>query len=497
MPKPIIGIDLGTTNCAVTKYEKGRTTVLPIKGKMTTPSVLYFDGDGVKIGHEAKARMVLSPEKCLASTKRDMGTDAEYDVPGVSKSITPVTAASLILKYLKQETEDYLNDVCNDVVITVPAYFGFAAREATRQAAIGAGWNPIALIDEPTAAAMIYGQTRSKNSLFAVIDLGGGTFDVSILEYSNNGGKAHYKVLNVGGNDRLGGDDFDNAIVEYMKEQGISGKDGFLKAEAEKAKIELSTNDVAEISVNGEDITLTRDQYRELIQPYLQEICNTIQKTVKEAGKTFDDIDRFILVGGSCKHPVVKEALKKFIGRDPFASNNLDTAVSEGAALYHHMHEQVDFENKGTVEIPSPKTLGTDLYVDGEQVNVVLIKKGERIPRKVAQLAYFAGSTLHTKVLQGDARLVEDCDTLYEMEVDMLHAGVPHAIITIFEMDESGLLTFITHELSPSVDISPLAEAAEYADQQGIIGYEIWDKFSSTLSSSNILTKTHQLTVKE
>lgn len=495
MPKPIIGIDLGTTNCAVTKYEKGRTTVLPIKGKMTTPSVLYFYGDGVKIGHEAKARMVLSPEKCLASTKRDMGTEATYNVPGTSKPVTPVTAASLILKYLKQETEDYLNEVCNDVVITVPAYFGFAAREATRQAAIGAGWNPIALIDEPTAAAMIYGQTRSKNSLFTVIDLGGGTFDVSILQYTHTNGKANFKVLNVDGNDRLGGDDFDNAIVEYMKDQGFSGKDSVLKVEAEKAKIDLSTNDVTEISLGGDETTLTREQYRELIHPYLDEICETIKRAVAGAGKSFDDIDRFILVGGSCKHPVVKETVANFVGRAPFASNNLDTAVSEGAALYHHIHEQVEVSSGITIDIPSPKTLGTD-YLDsnGDVANVVLIKKGEEIPRKAAQLAFFAGGTLHTSVLEGDAHLAQDCERLYEMVVDMQHAGTPHAIVTIFEMDESGLLRFITHELSPSVDISPLADAA---DAEGIFEYTVWEKFQPTVSRDNILTKDHKLSVKE
>lgn len=491
MSEPIIGIDLGTTNCAVTKFERGHTTVLPIKGKLTTPSVLYFDGDTVKVGHEAKARMVLTPEKCLASTKRDMGTDVTYDVAGISKPLTPTIAAGLILKYLKEEAETYLNEVCNDVVITVPAYFGFAAREATRQAAIAAGWNPIALIEEPTAAAIVYGQTRAKDSLFTVIDLGGGTFDVTVLQYTRSDNKSTFKVLNFDGNERLGGDDFDNAIVEYMKEQGASGfkSDSVLKVEAEKAKIDLSTSDVAEISCDYIDTTITRDKYKELIQPYLDEICTKIKSTVEGAGKTLEDIDRFILVGGSCKHPVVKDAVEKFVGRTPYASNNLDTAVSEGAALYHHMRGQIGTTAASEVERISPKTLGTDLQMNGEIINVVLIKKGESIPRKIAQLAYFGGETLHTKVLEGDGRLVEDCKILCEMKVNSKHVGVSHAIITIFEMDDSGLLKFITHELSPSVDISPLVNAV---DEEGVFDYDVWSSFSSHLSSDNIQTKEHE-----
>ena len=332
-----LGIDFGTTNCSVSKYELGKTSVLPIKGKMTTPSVLYIEGSSVEVGHDAKMYIAVHPDKCLASTKRDMGTTTVYNIGG--KEITPVLAASLILKYLKEETEAYLNDVCNDVVITVPASFGSEERNATKQAAINAGWNPIALLDEPTAAAINYVQNRNKSSLFTVVDLGGGAFGVTVLQYLNENGKAKFKPLKVGGNHRLGGDDFDKAIVRYMIDEGASGykSELELKEEAEKAKIALSTIDVAGISCEYVDTTLTRDKYKELIASYLDEICDTIKKTVSGAGKSFDDIDRFILVGGSCKHPVVKEAVKDCVGRTPYAVDNLNTAVSEGAALYHYL----------------------------------------------------------------------------------------------------------------------------------------------------------------
>lgn len=260
------------------------------------------------------------------------------------KEITPVLAASLILKYLKEETEAFLNDVCNDVVITVPTGFGFEERNATKQAAINAGWNPISLLDDSTAAAIIYGQNRNKSSLFTVVDLGGGILDVTVLQYLNENGKAKFKPLNVGGNNRLGGDDFDNAIVRYMIDKGASGytSELELKEEAEKAKIVLSTSDVARISCEYVVTTLTRDKYKDLISSYLDEICETIKNTVSGAGKSLDEIDRFILVGGSCKHPVVKDAIKSCVGRTPYAADNLDTAVSEGAALFHHFHNQIE-----------------------------------------------------------------------------------------------------------------------------------------------------------
>lgn len=497
MANPIIGIDLGTTNCAVTKYERGKTTVLPIKGKLTTPSVLYIEGSTVKVGHDAKKYIAVHPEKCLASTKRDMGTTTVYNIGG--KEITPVLAASLILKYLKEETEAYLNDVCNDVVITVPAYFGFEERNATKQAAINAGWNPIALLDEPTAAAIIYGQNRNKSSLFTVVDLGGGTFDVTVLQYLNENGKAKFKPLKVGGNHRLGGDDFDNAIVRYMIDEGASGykSELELKEEAEKAKIALSTSDVAGISCEYVDTTLTRDKYKELISSYLDEICDTIKTTVSGAGKSLDDIDRFILVGGSCKHPVVKEAVKECVGRTPYAADNLDTAVSEGAALYHHFHNQIDIDGNGgdrIVDTICPKSLGTDLVNNGDVINVVMVPEGATIPCKACQLAYFGGSTLHTKVLEGDARLVSDCKELYEMLVEMKTPGESHPIVTIFDIDDSGCLTFYTYEISPGCDIDMLRDAVDTNTLK--FDYEVWERFLNTHSKSEYHEQTHTMKVK-
>ena len=282
----IIGIDLGTTNSAVSLYENGRTKVIPIKGYETTPSVIMFeDNGGVTVGHEAKRRIPLSPEKILKSTKRDMGTDVTYHMSG--KEITPVMAASLILKYLKKGAEEYLNDTLTDVVITVPAYFGFRERNATREAAINAGWNPIALLDEPTAAAIMYGQNRNQSSLLTVVDLGGGTFDVTVLEYTCKDGKAKYNPLIPDGNHKLGGDDFDNAIVKYMIEQGATGyrSELELKEIAEKVKIELSVSDTAAISCQYINTTIDRSTYERIIHTYITEITDKKVSTVKKNNK--------------------------------------------------------------------------------------------------------------------------------------------------------------------------------------------------------------------
>lgn len=491
MANPIIGIDLGTTNCAVAKYERGKTTVLPIKGKLTTPSVLYIEGSTVKVGHDAKKYIAVHPEKCLASTKRDMGTSTVYNIGG--KEITPVLAASLLLKFLKEETEAYLNEVCNDVVITVPAYFGFEERNATRQAAINAGWNPIALLDEPTSAAIIYGQNKTKSSLITVIDLGGGTFDVTVLQYLYENEKQKFKPLKVGGNHRLGGDDFDNAIVRYMIEEGASGykSELELKEEAEKAKIALSTCDVASISCEYVDTTITRDQFRDMISSYLDEICETIKNTIAGAGKTLGEIDRYILVGGSCKHPVVKDAIQNCVGKTPYSADNLDTAVAEGSALYHHFHNQIIDEHVVNL---CPKYLGTDLRnEEDELINVVLVAESETIPRKACQLAFFSGNTLHTKVLEGNARLVSNCKELYEMVVEMKTPGDRHAIVTIFDIDESGCLTFYTYEINPGCDIEMLTNAADPNTLK--FDYQVWEQFLRTHSKSEYNEQKHMMTV--
>lgn len=492
MASPIIGIDLGTTNCAVSKYERGKATILPINGYKTTPSALYFDGNICKVGHDAKKYLSVYPEKCLISTKRKMGTDYKYNING--KEVTPIFAATLLLKYLKEETEKYLNEVCNDVVITVPAYFGFAEREATKQAALNAGWNLIGLLEEPTAAAIAYGQNRGRNSLITVIDLGGGTFDVTVLEHIVENERMIYRVLAVDGNQELGGDDFDDAIVEFMIKEGANGYQSKLelKDEAEKAKIALSQSDVVEISCRYVETTLDRSTYKSLINDYLEEICDTITKTIKKAGKTLEDIDRFVLVGGSCKHPIVKEAVKKCVGRDPFISDNMDTSVAEGATLYHHMRNGVDLIPM-TVDTLLTKTLGTDLQTAEGVINVVLAREGSRIPCKIAHLAYFGGDTLHTRVLQGDAHFMSDCKELYEMVVPMkFEDDYTHKIITIFDIDDSMCLSFYTYEIQEDVDCSDIVNIA---DKNGKFDYNVWDEFLKKLPVSSYNHMVHKFTV--
>ena len=482
----IIGIDLGTTNSAVSLYENGRTKVIPIKGYETTPSVIMFeDNGGVTVGHEAKRRIPLSPEKILKSTKRDMGTDVTYHMSG--KEITPVMAASLILKYLKKGAEEYLNDTLTDVVITVPAYFGFRERNATREAAINAGWNPIALLDEPTAAAIMYGQNRNQSSLLTVVDLGGGTLDVTVLEYTCKDGKAKYNPLIPDGNHKLGGDDFDNAIVKYMIEQGATGyrSELELKEIAEKVKIELSVSDTAAISCQYINTTIDRSTYERIIHTYITEITDKIVSTVKKNNKEIDDIDRFILVGGSCKHPVVKEAVRNCVGREPFLAPNMDTAVVLGAALYHHMLKQCVIDPDDDTVVPlCPKTLGTDLRVDSDSINAILVKEGTKLPIKAANFATVnvGQPKLISKVLQGNERLADNNVCLGDVEISLQHTKNNMAVvITVFDINISGNLDFETYEIpvtsSTQDELIALSESCK--DGEYVVDWNMWNTFKS------------------
>lgn len=477
----IIGIDLGTSNSVVSLYENGRVRVLPLQGHTTTPSVLLFDGGKVEVGHTAKNRMAIVPQKILKSTKRDLGQDVTYNIDG--NEITPLMAASLILKKLKQMTEEALNDVVNDVVITIPAYFGFKERNETEQAAINAGLKPIALLDEPTAAAICYAQNRNKEQTFVVVDLGGGTFDVTVLRYyKDDNGEFKYDPEVKDGDHYLGGDDFDNCIVDWLiNEEGAAGFNDRLELNiyAEQAKIDLASADIADIDCPFVRTTLSREQYKKMIQPYLDKICDTIKKTVSASGRTLDDIDRYILVGGSCKHPIVREAIAQCVNREPYMSPNPDTVVAEGAALYHHTRTLVAPNRPGPVVLRSPKTLGTDVETDEGIVNAILIHEGDLLPASVANFALLrAGQTkLISRVCEGDKRVFVENTEIGSVQIDLRYTG-DHVVVTVFKLNISGALSFETYEIESHKSlIDDLSALHDSMNASLVVNWDMWCKF--------------------
>lgn len=476
----IIGIDLGTSNSVVSLYSNGKVNVLPLQGQTTTPSVLLFDGGKIEVGHAAKNRMAIVPKKILKSTKRDLGKDVAYTVEG--QQITPMMAASLILKKLKQLAEKELNDAVNDVVITIPAYFGFKERNETEQAAINAGLKPVALLDEPTAAAICYAQNRSKEQTFVVVDLGGGTFDVTVLHYYKNAdGRFIYDPEVKDGDHDLGGDVFDNCIVDWLiKEEGATGFSDRLELNvyAEKAKIELSDEDVVDIDCPFVKTTLSREKYKKMIQLYLDQICATIKNAVSASGRSLDDIDRFILVGGSCKHPIIREAVAECVGKEPYISPNPDTVVADGAALYHHM---LTLPDPLPVIIRSPKTLGTDVMTADEGVvNAILIKENAPLPINVANVATLSAGQvkLVSRVCEGAKRVFADNKEIGSVDIDLKYVGQQHLVVTVFKLNISGALSFETYEIEnhPST-IDDMNELLRETDDSMVVDWGVWSAF--------------------
>ena len=493
----IIGIDLGTTNSAVAVYEMGTSRTIDLKGSHTTPSVVWVNPQGEYIiGREAKQHVPVDPENILISTKRDLGSEKVYHVGG--DTFTPTESATIILAYLKKEAMKILKDEVNDVVITVPAYFGFQEIGEVKKAAIDAGLNPLAIIPEPTAAAIRYGIDAKSRQSICVVDLGGGTFDVTILDVNFKGGKHHITPVNWEGDHYLGGDDFDEAIVEWMIQNGAKGfcNKLELKPIAEAAKIELSS--LQETSVSHpkympNEVVLTRDKYKSLIQRKLDQIGETIKRTVADCvidGEhiDMDDINRFVLVGGSCKHPVVKDFIKNIIGKDAFQAPNLDTYVAEGAAIYHHALKTPG-GGELVIDHRLPKTLGVNVYSSdkGYTINAVLMTKGTPLPARAVSLFYVRADQQHVtvNVLEGSAEKADDPanKALQTLETDLVYAsdGVDHPFVTEYIADASGLLTFNCYEVqrnsATEEDIAGLENSMK--GEANVIAPSDWDQFCS------------------
>ncbi|MGG7323426.1 molecular chaperone DnaK [Clostridium baratii] len=453
----IIGIDLGTTNSCVAVMEGGEPVVITnSEGSRTTPSVVSFQANGERlVGQVAKRQAITNPDKTIISIKRHMGTDYKVDIDG--KEYTPQEISAMILQKLKADAESYLGEKVTQAVITVPAYFNDAERQATKDAGKIAGLEVLRIINEPTAASLAYGLEKADHEeKVLVYDLGGGTFDVSILEL----GDGVFEVLSTNGDTKLGGDDFDNKIMDYIAdtfkaENGIDLRQDKmalqrLKEAAEKAKIELSSSTQTNINLpfitadatgpKHIDMNLTRAKFNELTHDLVQRSIEPMKKAIADAGISVGDIDKILLVGGSTRIPAVQEAVKNFTGKEPSKGINPDECVAIGAAIQAGV---LTGEVKDVLLLDvTPLTLGIETLGG---VATPLIERNTTIPAKKSQVFSTAAdgqTSVEIHVVQGERQMAADNKTLGRFTLSGIAPaprGIPQIEVT-FDIDANGIV---------------------------------------------------------
>ena len=452
----IIGIDLGTTNSCVAVIEGGEPVVIAnAEGARTTPSVVAFSKSGERmVGQVAKRQAITNPDKTISSIKREMGTN--YKVTIDDKSYTPQEISAIILQKLKSDAESYLGGQVTEAVITVPAYFTDAQRQATKDAGKIAGLDVKRIINEPTAAALAYGVDKESDQKVMVYDLGGGTFDVSIIEM----GDGVQEVLATAGNNRLGGDDFDKRIMDFILSD-FKAKEGIdlsgdkmamqrIKDAAEKAKIDLSG--VTSVDINlpfisadatgpkHYEATLTRAKFNELTADLVESTMGPVRQALKDSGLSAGEIDKVLMVGGSSRIPAVNEAIKNFIGKEPFKGINPDECVAVGAAIQAGV---LGGDVKGLLLLDvTPLSLGIETMGG---VSTKVIERNTTIPTKKSQIFSTAAdgqTSVEVHVLQGEREFAKDNKTLGVFHLDGIAPaprGIPQIEVT-FDIDANGIV---------------------------------------------------------
>ena len=503
MSTPVIGIDLGTTNSCVATLEGGQAVVIPnSEGARTTPSVVAFSKDGERhIGITAKRQAVTNSDRTTMSVKREMGTDWSTDVDGTS--YTPQEMSAFILQKLKADAEAYLGKEITKAVITCPAYFTDAQRKATKDAGRIAGLEVLRIINEPTAAALAYGVNKEEDQTILVYDLGGGTFDVSVLEIYQVDGQPQIEVKATSGDNRLGGDDFDEVIIdwiveEYKKDTGIDLSSDAqamsrLRETAEKAKIELSGSGSSQINLpfitsrDGQpehlDMSLSRSKFEELVEPLISKTLAPTRQAMKDAGLSKGEVDKVILVGGSTRVPAVQTAIEKEVGKAPFKGVNPDEAVAMGAAL----QAGIIVGDSGVTDVllldVTPLTLGIETLGG---VMTTMIERNTTIPSKRSETFSTAADNqpaVEVHVLQGERQFAKDNITLGKFHLTGIPPaprGIPQIEVT-FDIDANGIVNVsakdigtgkeqkITIESQTSLSEdeikAKIAEAEEFAEE--------------------------------
>ena len=480
----IIGIDLGTTNSCVAVIEGGEPVVIAnAEGARTTPSVVAFSKTGERlVGQVAKRQAITNPERTISSIKRQMGSNYHVTIDG--KNYTPQEISAMILQKLKADAEAYLGEKVTEAVITVPAYFTDAQRQATKDAGKIAGLDVKRIINEPTAAALAYGIDKEEDQKVMVYDLGGGTFDVSIIEM----GDGVQEVLATAGNNHLGGDDFDQRIMDWLvnnfkAEQGVDLRSDKMamqriKEAAEKAKIELSGVTTSAISLpfitadatgpKHLEATLTRAKFNELTADLVEATMGPVRQAMSDSGLSTSDIDKVLMVGGSSRIPAVNDAIKKFIGKEPFKGINPDECVAIGACLQGGV---LGGDVKGLLLLDvTPLSLGIETMGG---INTKVIERNTTIPTKKSQIFSTAVDnqpSVEVHVLQGEREFAKDNKTLGIFSLDGImpaRRGVPQIEVT-FDIDANGIVHVSAKDLGTGKEQSISITASSNMSKEDI-----------------------------
>ncbi len=461
----ILGIDLGTTNSCAAVIKNGNPLVIPnFEGDRTTPSVIAFTGDHEQlVGGGAKNQSITNPNGTIISVKRKMGTDTKFNVDG--RIMSPQEVSAMILKKIKKDSEEFLGEEIKDAVITVPAYFSDSQRQATKDAGEIAGLNVLRIINEPTAAALAYGLEHEDDQKILVFDLGGGTFDVSVVSI----GDGVIEILATSGNNKLGGDDFDKRIAEWIagefykrhkvdikKDKNAMQRISEAAEEAKKtlthqnsAKINLPFIAIVDNSPQHIDLTLSKNKFNQLIEPLIKKTEEPIEIALKDAGLKHDDIDKVLLVGGSTRVPAIQENIKRILNKDPLKTLNPDECVAIGAAVQGDMLKDNSEFALVLVDV-TPLTLSLETS-NGVSSNV--IKRNTKIPctvKKVYTTAVDNQDNILIKIVQGERLYAKDNIKLGEVKLDgILPApqGVPQIEVT-FAIDVNGILEVSAKDLT-------------------------------------------------